>query len=74
MQEKYINDPDCDFEKVKRASGPCGRLVKWLKTQVFGKIIIALWGCLRNRPTSVNLFSSEKVFLFCSNISFKKLA
>jgi dynein heavy chain 1, cytosolic len=34
MLQKYLNNPEYDFEKVNRASQACGPLVKWATAQV----------------------------------------
>ena len=34
MINKYLNNPDFNFEKVNRASVACGPLVKWATAQV----------------------------------------
>ena len=40
MLEKYLKNPDYNFEKVNRASLACGPLVKWAIAQV--SIIVSL--------------------------------
>ena len=32
--QKYLNNPDYNFEKVNRASVACGPMVKWAVAQV----------------------------------------
>ncbi len=34
MKNKYLNDPNYNFEKVNRASLACGPMVKWAIAQV----------------------------------------
>ncbi|PIO76653.1 putative ATP synthase F1, delta subunit [Teladorsagia circumcincta] len=34
QMEKYVNNPDWDFDKVNRASQACGPMVKWAKAQL----------------------------------------
>ncbi|MCP9259196.1 Dynein heavy chain, cytoplasmic [Dirofilaria immitis] len=35
MMEKYIRNPDWDFDKVNRASSACGPMIKWMKAQLW---------------------------------------
>ena len=39
MINKYLNNPDYNFDKVNRASVACGPLVKWATAQVNSKTI-----------------------------------
>ncbi|KAK6049005.1 ATPase family protein [Cooperia oncophora] len=34
QMDKYVNNPDWDFDKVNRASQACGPMVKWAKAQL----------------------------------------
>lgn len=34
MKNKYLNNPDYNYEKVNRASLACGPMVKWAIAQV----------------------------------------
>ncbi|CAI4230233.1 unnamed protein product [Auanema sp. JU1783] len=34
QMEKYVSNPDWDFEKINRASQACGPMVKWAKAQL----------------------------------------
>lgn len=34
QMEKYMSNPDWDFEKINRASVACGPMVKWAKAQL----------------------------------------
>ena len=34
QMEKYVSNPDWDFEKINRASVACGPMVKWAKAQL----------------------------------------
>lgn len=34
MKNRYLSNPDYNFEKVNRASMACGPLVKWATAQV----------------------------------------
>ena len=37
MTEKYLSNPDYNFEKINRASSACGPMVKWCIAQARGK-------------------------------------
>ena len=45
MVNKYLSNPDYNFEKVNRASLACGPLVKWAIAQV---CLISIWLSLQS--------------------------
>ncbi|CAJ0934299.1 unnamed protein product, partial [Mesorhabditis belari] len=46
--DKYINNPDWEFEKVNRASQACGPMVKWARAQLLYSEMLHKVGPLRN--------------------------
>uniref|UniRef100_A0A8R1U2J5 Dynein heavy chain, cytoplasmic n=1 Tax=Onchocerca volvulus TaxID=6282 RepID=A0A8R1U2J5_ONCVO len=48
MMEKYIRNPDWDFDKVNRASSACGPMIKWMKAQLLYSDMLRKVEPLRN--------------------------
>lgn len=52
--EKYLNNPDLEFEKVNRASVACGPMIKWLKSQILYSSILSKVDPLKKEMESLS--------------------